>query len=414
MAKRKSILTLFILVIFSILLCCISYFGIGENKLLGIQNIKQGLDLKGGVNVVYEAIDGIPSEEDMKIALSVIQARLDRKNYNEAEVSKQGTNRIRVDIPGIDNSEQAVETIGKTAKLSFRDEEGNELLSGRHVKTAAQAVNKDATGISEVVVTLDFNSEGAVLFEEATSKNIGKTISIFLDEELLTSARVDRSISGGKAQIQGGANGGFSIETATELATLIQDGALPFELEVVSLTNVGARLGVSSLNTSIIAGAVGFALILLLMIVLYKVSGLAADLALFIYLGLELIFLSLFGITLTLPGIAGIVLSVGMAVDANIIIFERIKDELKSGKSLRLSNETGFKRAFPAILDSNVTTIIAGVILYWLGTGPIKGFAQTLVIGILISMFTATVITRFILKSLIDSGLNNPKLYGGK
>ncbi len=411
MKSPKSALTLAVFVAIAALLCYAAYAGVGEKKQLGVENIKLGLDLKGGVNIVFEADKEDPSSAEMKTAISLLRGRLDRKGETESEVTIQGNNRIRVDIPGYQDAEEAVNTIGQTAQLFFADEQGNVILDGTMVKNAVAGTQKNQVGLTVNAVNLEFTDEGAVLFEEATGNNVGKPIYILLDNDILSAPVVNQKISGGKCYIE---SNNMDAKEANELAELIKAGSLPFDLKVLSMTNVGARLGANALETSIKAGLIGFALILLLMLFVYKLSGLAADLALFIYLGLDLVILSLFGITLTLPGIAGIVLSVGMAVDANIIIFERMKDELASGKTLRASCEAGFKRALPAIIDSNITTIIAAIILFWLGTGPVKGFAQTLGIGIVISMFTAIIVTRTILKSIIGMGVTNVGLFGGK
>ncbi|MDR1066102.1 MAG: protein translocase subunit SecD [Clostridiales bacterium] len=408
--KVKSALLFLALICAAAGLSVVSYMGIGPSNILGVANIKQGLDLKGGVNIVFEAEAENPTDHEMDSAIRLLQQRLDFKGETESEVSRQGAKRIRVDIPGYEDADEAVQTIGQTARLAFLDEENNELLDGSMVADARKSTQQNAYGASEVVVALEFNSDGAAKFEEATGANIGKSISIMLDNIIISAPTVNARISGGNAVIEGG----FTAKEAEDLANLIKSGSLPFDLKVTSMQNVGARLGADALRTSLLGGAIAFGLILLFMLVLYRTSGLAADIALFIYLALNLIILSLFRITLTLPGIAGIALAVGMAVDANIIIFERLKDELSAGKGLLPSINAGFKRAFPAIADSNITTIIAAVILFALGSGPIKGFAQTLIIGIAVSFFTAIFITRLILKSLIGVGASNPKLYGAK
>jgi protein-export SecD/SecF family membrane protein len=408
--KVKNILLFLAFIVVAAGLSVVSYMGIGPNHILGVTNIKQGLDLKGGVNIVFEADTDSPTDQEMSSAVMMLQQRLDFQGETESEVSRQGAKRIRVDIPGYEDAEEAVRTIGQTARLTFLDEEGVELLDGSMVADARKSTQQNTYGVSEVVVALEFNSEGATKFEEATGANVGKTISIMLDNIIISSPTVNARISGGNAVIEGG----FTAADAEQLANLIKSGALPFDLNVISMQNVGARLGADALRTSIFGGAIAFGLILLLMLFLYRAAGLAADVALFIYLAVNLIVLSLFRVTLTLPGIAGIVLSAGMAVDANIIIFERLKDELSAGKGLLPSLNAGFKRAFPAIIDSNITTIIAAAILFLLGSGPIKGFAQTLAIGIVVSFLTAIVVTRLILKSIIGAGAANPKLYGVK
>lgn len=423
--KGKSIFSLFILIAIAIGLSCLSYFGIGENNLLGVKNIKQGLDLSGGVHIVYEArkdsgtsdetseeakTDTAPiTAEEMQSAVSMIQGRLDRKGWTEAEVAQEGEKRIRVDIPGVEDAEQAISEIGQTAQLVFTDEAGQVLLTGDMVADAVKSVGAiQKGGPSEPYVSLTFTPEGKEAFAKATADNLGKQIAIILDDAVISAPTVNSAITDGKAMI----TGSFTPEGAEDLAALIRAGSLPFNLEVLQMQNVGARLGANALSTSLTAGIIGIVLVLLFMLVYYKVLGFAADWALIIYVGLDLVALSLFRVTLTLPGIAGIVLSIGMAVDANVVIFERIKEEIILGKSLRSAVDSGFSRAFPAILDGNVTTLIAAVVLFWLGTGTVKGFAQTLMIGIVISMFTALIITRFILKGFIGVGLHNPKLYG--
>lgn len=407
--KAKNTLILVILLVVALGLSAVSYFGVGSKQYLGVNNIKQGLDLSGGVYIVYEADKENPTDEEMSSAVSLIQKRLDKKNWTEAEVAKEGSKRIRVEIPGVEDAEQAIKEIGQTAQLFFKDENDEILLDGTEVKNATKAVSGQ-NGATKIVVSLEFTDEGKKLFEEATTNNLGKVIKIVLDETTISSPMVNVPITDGKAVIEGG----FTNESAEELADLIRAGSLPFNLNVLEMNNVGARLGADSLRTSIIGGIAGVSLVLLFMLIFYKVSGFAADWALVIYIGIDLVVLSLFRVTLTLPGIAGIILSIGMAVDANVIIFERIKEEINSGRSIKLALNNGFSRALPAIVDSNITTLIAGFVLFWLGTGPIKGFAQTLMIGIVISMFTALIITRLIMTGLVGIGINNPKFYGGK
>ena len=408
--KTKNTLILIVLLIAALGLSWLAYYGTdSSSRTLSARNIKRGLDLSGGVYIVYQADKEAPTDAEMDSALSMIRNRLDTRGWNDAEVSKEEGNRLRVEIPGVENAEEAIEGIGQTAQLTFRNEEGEVLVDGSHVSDATVQMQNTNTS-SEIVVALDFDSEGAELFRQATADNIGKRLVIWLDETMISAPTVNSEISDGSAVI----TGGFSKESASELADLIRAGSLPFKLDILEYESIGATLGEDSLNTSLFAGVVGISLVLLFMLVFYRVSGFAADWALVIYLSLELIILNGLNITLTLPGIAGIVLSVGMAVDANVIIFERIKEELNSGRTLNLALQNGFSRAFPAIFDSNITTLIACGVLFWLGTGPIKGFAQTLAIGIILSMFTALVITRFIIKGLVAAGAKNPKLYGGK
>ena len=407
--KGKGSLMLFAMLLLVGVLAFLSYKGIGEEKLGSVWNIKQGLDLSGGVQILYEADKQTVTEEEMQAAVSLIQGRLDWNNWTEAEVAKEGQKRLRVDIPGVENAEEAISEIGQTAQLSFVDESGKVLLTGDMVADARKQVGQvSQSGVSQSYVSLEFTEEGKQLFAQATKDNIGKQIAIVLDDEVVSAPVVNAEITDGNAMI----TGNFTPEEAERTASLIRAGSLPFNLNVLKMENVGARLGADALSTGSKAGIVGIALVLLFMLIVYKALGFAADWALAIYIGLELVALSIFDVTLTLPGIAGIVLSVGMAVDANVVIFERMKEELLEGHSLRASVHNGFSRALPAIIDGNVTTIIAAGVLFWLGTGTVKGFAQTLMIGIIISMFTAIFITRIILQGMIYIGINNPKFYG--
>lgn len=456
--KNKNVLLLFIIFIITGVLFYTSYNGYGDGHILSYRNIEKGLDLSGGVYIVYEAQEEIENEnaeisseesssleentneqtqqeessseesssneqtedveslgeasweEKMDSAVSMIQQRLDRKGWTEANVYQEGDKRIRVEIPGIDDVETAVSEIGQTAKLSFVDINGQVVVKGEDVINAKKQAYSDQTGQSKIVVSLEFNEKGKQDFKSATEANIGQPIFIMLDDQIISAPTVNAVIPDGKAIIEGG----FDIDSAEELASLIRAGSLPFELEILEMNTIGATLGANALNTSILGGAVGIALVLIFMLIFYRAKGFAASLALIIYILLELIFLNGLNITLTLHGIAGIILSVGMAVDANVIIFERIREELAQGRTLRLAIDKGFSRAFPSILDSNITTLIAGGVLYWLGSGPIKGFAQTLMLGIVLSMFTALVITKIIIKTMVNVGIKSPKLYGGK
>lgn len=407
--KVKGRMMLLITLIAAVLLSVVSYRGVGADKALSAGRIEQGLDLSGGVDIVYEADKAQVTDDEMQAAISLLQGRLDWSGWTEAEVAKEGDKRIRVQIPGVADAEEAIQQIGQTAQLSFVDEAGNILLTGDMVKDASKQVGaKDANSPSVPYVALEFDEEGKQRFADATKNNIGKVIYIVMDEEIISAPVVQSAITNGQAMI----TGQFSGEEAEELASLIRAGSLPFNLNVIQMKNVGARLGADALSTGIKAGIVGIVLVLLYMLFSYKLLGFAADWALVIYVGLELVALSLFHVTLTLPGVAGIVLSVGMAVDANIVIFERIKEELVMGKTLRAAIKNGFRRATSAIIDGNVTTLIAAAVLFFLGSGTVKGFATTLMIGIIISMFTALVVTRIIVKGLMYAGINNPKYYG--
>lgn len=407
--KRKSQLIMCTIILVTIILSYISYAGIGTYNALSAKNINQGLDLKGGVSIVYEAQLENPTTEEMDSAVSLLRGRLDSKGFTEAEVAAQGNKRIRVDVPGVEDAQAAIDQLGQTAQLSFMSSEGEVLVTGDQVESARRATINGNFG-PEIVVELEFTDEGKQAFAEATTNNIGKPLIIMLDDMIISAPNVNEPITDGKAII----NGGFTAQDAKELADLIRSGSLPFDLTVIQRSEIGATLGADSLQRSVKAGMIGFSIVLVFMVVFYKVAGLGADIALIIFITTQLILLNGFNVTLTLPGMAGIILSIGMAVDANIIIFERIKEELNTGRSLKASVDSGFKRAFPAIVDGNITTLIAAFVLFWLGTGPIKGFAQTLTIGILVSMFTALVVTRLILKTFLGIGIENTKLYGSK
>lgn len=407
--KVQGKLALFLLLCITVMLTSISYFGIGENKALGVVNIPQGLDLRGGVDILFEGDQDTISAEEMEAAVALLQGRLDWKGYTEAEVAKEGEKRIRVQIPGVDDPEEAIQEIGQTGQLKFLDKDDNEVLSGDMVANAVKQVGAlDNRGISEPYVKLEFNAEGKQKFADATRENIGNFIQIVMDDEVVSSPVVNAAITDGTAII----TGSFTVEEAENLAAIIRAGSLPFKLEVVQMQNVGAKLGTNALETGIVAGAVGIALVIVYMLFTYKMLGFVASWALVLYITLDLLALSLFSITLTLPGLAGIILSVGMAVDANVIIFERIKEELTKGGTLRGAIKIGFKKAFPAIVDGNITTLLAGIILFFLGSGTIKGFANTLMIGIVLSMFTAFVLTRKIVVSIMEAGVIDRKYYG--
>ncbi len=385
----------------------IAGFGIGADQLLGIQSIDLGLDLRGGVTILYEAKIDNPTVEDMEAAQAMIQTRLDKENYTEAEVFIEGTKRLRVDIPGVEDPQQAIESIGAAAMLRFIDADGNEILTGQNIATASAQMVPNNLGVSEPAVAVTMDSEGTKKFKDYTQANLGKMMQIKLDDQVISTVMISATIIDG----QGVITGGFTMEGAKQLANRIEAGSLPFALEDISSSSVGAKLGRDALNTSILAGSIGFIFILIFMVVLYRVSGVAADIALILYVALVVIILSALGATLTLPGIAGIILSIGMAVDANVIIFTRIREELVSGRSVRSAIDSGFSKAFSAILDGNMTTLIAAGVLWFMGTGLIKSFAQTLTIGIVVSMFTALVVTKTVVKCFVGMGIRKETAY---
>lgn len=383
--------------------------------------IKLGLDLKGGVYVVMEAqtdATGAELATLMEQTQVIIEDRVNQMGLSEPTVTIEGEKKIRVELPGAENADEAIKTIGKTAQLQFVLGDGTVVVDGSHVKDAG--VGRDEKGFN--AVDLEFDSEGAVAFEEATRRALyrevinpetgqpDRAIYIVLDDNVISSPLVNSVISGGRAQI----TGQFSDDEVTELAMLIRGGALPVGLKEVQTSVVGPSLGIDSLNMSLIAGVIGVGLILIMMIIFYKIMGLIADIALLLYILLVFWVLALFSAVLNLPGIAGLILSVGMAVDSNVIIFARIKEEyMVSEKSLRVSVDSGFHRALKTIIDSQFTTMLAGIILYQLGSGPVKGFALTLMIGIVISVLTAVIITQFLMRTLVETkSLAKPKLFG--
>ena len=404
--KRKSLLIFTLITLGMAGLITLVAFGIPiqdeegyVTRFMSAGNIRQGLDLRGGVSILYEADILNPSSEDMAAAQALLRTRLDTRGYLEADAVIEGDRQIRVDIPGVENPQQAIEQIGQAGRLEFRDVEGNVLVTGANVSRANEMMHD-----GRIVVSLSFDSVGTELFRQATLANLHRPIQIFMDDEFISGPTVNNVIPDGNAIIEGA----FSIEYARHLARVIQQGSLPFGLEPIMEHLVGARLGADALETSMIAGAIGLLLVLLFMAVFYKSMGLCADMALIIYVCLVLLIVSGLQITLSLPGIAGLILSIGMATDANIVIFERIREEVAIGKTLRSAMRTGYRRALPAIIDSNVTTLIAGGVLFWLGTGPIMGFAQMLIIGILVSMFTCLIVTRLITVCLMDLGIVKP------
>ncbi|NPV72950.1 MAG: protein translocase subunit SecD [Pelotomaculum sp.] len=372
--------------------------------------IKQGLDLKGGVHVVLEATDtpeAPVTPERVKQAMAIIENRVNAFGVAEPIIQQQGSRRIIVELAGVEDPDEAIRTLIKTAYLEFKTEDGTTVLTGRHLKNAVESKDPQS---GRITVNLEFEPEGAKIFADVTAANVDRRIAILLDGNVLQAPVVQEPIPNGRAEI----TGYESLEEAHNIAILLRSGALPVKLEVMEKRTVGPTLGADSLNRSVKAGIAGLAAILIFMAAYYRVPGLVANLALVIYALLVLIIFAALNVTMTLPGIAGFLLSMGMAVDANVIIFERLKEELWTGKTLRSAIDVGFKRAFVAIFDSNVTTLIAAAVLYYFGTGPIKGFAVTLSIGILVSMFTAIAVTRWLLHLVAASNLvRNVKMYGG-
>ena len=407
MKKRKQTIRLLLTVLAVVLAVLVFVFGIPASRIAGVYDvkpvgsmIKYGLDLTGGVYVVLQADESVTevSEDTLEKAITIIRTRIDSLGVNEPEISIQGSNKIRVSIPSIEDEAAAVALIGQTAKLQFVDPDGNVIVTGEHVESSTFDNYTESTGVQTPAVKLVFDDEGAALFSEATARLIGQVIYIQLDDEVISAPKVNTQITAGTAYITGIGD----KEAAMNLATLIRAGALPVDFTVVQAQSVGATLGQNSLSKALLGGVIGFFLIILFMLVFYRIPGLAADLALCIYVVIFLYIISLLKVTLTLTGIAGIVLSIGMAVDANVIIFERIKEELKLGKSPITSVNSGFSIAFRTVLDANVTTIIAALALFFFGSGTIRGFALTLMIGVAVSMFTAVVVTKRLILAIVD------------
>ena len=358
--------------------------------------ISLGLDLRGGVYTVYQAENNGDPDFDTKMesTVSILTSRLTRQGFTEATVTRQGSDRIRVEIPNVSDPNQILTIIGTPAQLYFVDESGNNLMEGGMVKNAQAAQDQDG----KPCIAFELTDEGAKIFAEATAANLGKTIS---------RATVNTVIAGGKGEI----TGNFTADEAKNLATLILSGALPLNLTQLEVSAISATLGVEALDRAIQAGIIGVALVMLFMLFRYRLCGLVADIALTIYIMIVVLLLALTGAQLTLPGVAGIILGIGMAVDANVVIFERIREEVKNGRPIGSAVRKGFSNALSAIIDSNVTTIIAAVVLYAFGTGSVRGFALTLGIGVATSLVTAVFVTHKLLDIFADLGIKNQKLY---
>ena len=373
-------------------------------------SIRQGLDLQGGTHVVLEAVDteqAQVNDDAMNRVVAIMEKRVNALGLTEPIIQREGERRVIIELPGVKDPDAAIKTIGKTAMLEFRDEDGNTVLTGTDLKDA-QASTNPQTG--QNVVNLEFSDEGAQKFADLTMKNVGRTIAILLDGEVLTAPNVREPILGGRAEI----TGQKTLEEAQNLAVVLRSGALPVKVEIIETRTVGPTLGQDSKDKSQFAFAVGLGAVVVFMIFFYHFSGVIADVALMAYTIMLLGILYLMDATLTLPGVAGIILSIGMAVDANVLIFEHFKEEYQiNGKSLRLAMDAGFKRAFTTIFDSNVTTLIAAGVLFFLGTGTIRGFAITLGVGTILSMFTAITLTQYLLKLMINAKISeNPSMYG--
>jgi len=371
-------------------------------------SIKQGLDLQGGTHIVLEAVDtpdAPVTDDSLSRVVTIIERRINEMGLTEPIVQKEGARRVIVELPGEKDPQKAIETIGKTAVLEFKDESGATRMTGKDLKTAKEQIDNGKKN----VVAIEFTDEGAKKFADLTASNVGHQISILLDGQVLTSPVVNEAITGGKAVI----TGSKTLEDAKNLAILLRSGALPVKVQVLEVRTIGPSLGQDSKIKSEKAFAIGIVLIMIFLVAIYRVSGLVANVALLVYIMILLAILKYLNATLTLPGIAGIILSMGFAVDANILIFERFKEEVLIGKSLRTSMEAGFRRAFSTILDANVSVMIAAIVLIVMGSGTVKGFAVNLALGIIVSMFTAILVSRSLLTWFINTGLiTNPWFYG--
>ena len=443
--KGKGLLQLFIVLLIVGALGFVSIVGFGEEKAGSMKDVKLGLDLAGGVSITYQTVKEDPTADELSDTVYKMQKRAEGFS-TEAEVYPEGDNRITVAIPGVSDADSVLEKLGSAGniyfiygkgpdgvanivsdpnaesgyRLSRTMEEiiaaGDLVIDGSDIQSASAKMRQDQYKGTLYYVDLSFNSEGSQKFAEATSYAVGASehiqnvIAIVYDGVVVSAPGVNSVISTGSAVIEGQS----SFEESNELATTIRIGALPLELSVLRYYVEGAQLGANALDTSLVAGAIGLCIIILFMIIMYRVPGVAASIALMIYVGAMIICLNLFEVTLTLPGIAGIILSIGMAVDANVIIFTRIQEELGSGKTVSSSIKLGFNKALSAIVDGNVTTIIAAIVLFMLGSGTVKGFAQTLAIGIILSMLTALFVTKFILNSFVKLGADKVGCFGEK
>ncbi|MCI9167891.1 MAG: protein translocase subunit SecD [Dorea sp.] len=406
MKKSRGILSLVLAVVLIAFLGFTTVVGIGKKHSGAAENIKLGLDLAGGVSITYQVKEKNPTESEMNDTIYKLQKRVEQYS-TEATVYQEGNDRINIEIPGVTNANEILDELGKPGSLEFQTEDGTTVITGSDISTATARSIQNSMGNTEYSVELSLNDEGKEKFAQATEENIGKTIAIIYDGEVISDPEVNEAIPDGSAHI----TGNFTYEEAENLASTIRIGGLKLELEELRSNVVGAQLGEQAISTSLKAGAIGLVLVFLFMIFAYYLPGFAASLALIIYTELVMIILNAFEVTLTLPGIAGIILSIGMAVDANVIIFARVKEEIALGKSVRNSLKTGFQKAMSAIVDGNVTTLIAAAVLWLRGSGTVKGFAQTLAIGIVVSMFTALVVTRLIVFAFYAVGLRDEKLY---
>ncbi len=390
-----------------LLLLFAAVIGFGYLAYTSMNQIKLGLDLAGGVSITYQTVEENPSDQDMADTIDKLHRRVELYS-TEAVVYREGKNRINIDIPGVSDANAILEELGKPGSLTFTSPTGEVLLTGADVRTAKAMVGQDKMGQQEYSVELTFTDEGSVKFAEATKKYLNQKIIIMYDGQVESAPVVKQEITGGQAYIDGQEDS----EAAEKLASTIRIGSLSLELTELRSNVVGAKLGHEAISTSLKAGAIGFALLVVFMIVIFLLPGFASIIGLALYVALMICLLAAFRITLTLPGIAGIILSVGMAVDANVIIFTRIKEELGHGKTVSAAIKEGFSKALSAIIDGNITTLIAAAVLYVKGSGPVKGFASTLALGIVLSMFTAIFVIKWAILAMYAMGADSAKLYG--
>ena len=439
MKKSRGIISLIVIAAVIAFLGFTTIHGLNDKGMGSARNINLGLDLEGGVSITYQAKGDTPSQEDMKDTVYKMQRRVEQYS-TEAQAYQEGDNRVSIEIPGVQDANEILEELGQPGSLYFirqygsdgtenyslnadgsayelnktieeLQEDGSIVLTGSEVADASAGNYSDqTTGSSQYVVELNLTDEGTQAFAAATeeAQANSETIAIYYDGELVSVPRVNEVITDGRAQITGMTD----YEEAENLASTIRIGGLNVELEEISSNVVGAQLGEDAIQTSLLAGAIGLVIVCIFMCFVYLLPGFASSIALFIYTGLILLLLNAFDITLTLPGIAGIILGIGMAVDANVIIFARVREELSEGKSVQSALHAGFHKAMSAIIDGNVTTLIAAAVLWLRGSGTVRGFAQTLALGIVVSMFTALVITRLIIYAFYGIGIHNPKVYG--
>jgi protein-export membrane protein SecD len=434
--RKKSIVTFCFVVVIAIALNLVAFLGLPgamNSKYGGLLDsntgIRQGIDLAGGSVISFQANATNPTDDEMETVKSIYETRLNGAGYTESRISIGEGGKITIEIPSgssaatdetadeqmsaTEQTDAAVELLSQVAKLTFRDADDNVVLNGDDVKSAkSQYGQPSQNSNSQYYVQVEFTSEGAKKFAEATATAAAKSspnniIKIVMDETVVSSPRVQEKIDSDSCVI----TGDFSAEEASRLASQINSGNLPFEMTKISQETVGAELGRDALPTSLLASAIGIILVMAFMVWRYRIPGLIADLSLLIYVGLISLAMGVFRVNLSLSGIAGIVLSIGMAVDADCIIFERMKEELAIGKSIRASVEAGFSKAFSAIIDSNITTIISCVVLYMSGIGTVTGFATTLGIGVVLSMITAIIITKFLMRTLVNIGVSNKNMF---